>query len=96
MAAHMVAMLYGTDFSWMPEYAANVPQIIAKYGGSYTLKSAGQVEVPEGTIEPPAGVGVFTFPSRQAIHDFLNSDEYRPYIELRNRFSRTEILIFDA
>lgn len=96
MAAHMIAMLYGTDMSWIAEYAANVPQIIAKYGGSYNFRSSGEVLVPEGSVEPPAGVGTFNFPSRQAILDFLGSEEYRPYLELRNRFTRTEILVFDA
>lgn len=96
MAAHMIALLYTDDFSWTAEYAANVPGIVAKFGGRYNFVSDGPVEVAEGDIAAPAGVGIFDFPSREAIRDFLNSAEYAPYVELRNRFSRTQILVFDG
>lgn len=92
----MVAMIYATDFSWVPEYSANVPQIVAKYGGTYNFVSAGPVELAEGDMPVPSGVGTFNFPSREAIHEFLHSKEYQPFIELRNRHSKTQILIFDG
>lgn len=96
MTAHMVAMIYTNDTSWIGEYSANVPQIIRKYGGDYNFRSGGPVEVVEGNLPVPAGVGTFNFPSREAIMQFLNSEEYRPYLELRNRHSRTDILVFDG
>lgn len=96
MSAHMIAMLYAEDFSWIDEYSANVPQIVRKYGGDYDFVSAGIIERPEGEMPIPTGIGTFIFPSREAIRDFLNSEEYRPYVELRNRHSKTEILIFDG
>lgn len=96
MTAHMVAMIYATDFSWIGEYAANVPQIVRKYGGEYNFRSAGPVEVVEGELAAPIGIGAFNFPSREAIMAFLNSEDYRPYLELRTRHSRTEILVFDG
>ena len=96
MSAHMIAMIYATDFSWIPEYSKNVPQIVKKFGGSYNFVSAGPIEVPEGDLPIPAAVGTFNFPSREAILNFLNSKEYQPFIELRNRHSKTQILIFDG
>lgn len=96
MTAYMVAMLYGDDFSWVAEYSANVPQIVRKYGGEYDLVSAGKIERPEGDIPIPSGVATFKFPSREAIMSFLNAEEYQPFIELRNRHSKTQILIFDG
>lgn len=96
MAAHMIAMIYSNDNSWIAEYGANVPAIIAKYGGSYSFVSGGKVEVAEGDMPAPSGVGTFTFPSRQAIYDFLNSEEYRPYLELRMKHSTCQILVFDG
>lgn len=96
MTAHMVAMIYTDDISWMPEYAANVPQIVRQYGGDYNFVSAGKVELAEGDMPVPSGVGTFNFPSREAILAFLNAEEYRPFLELRNRYSKTQILIFDG
>ncbi|MDO7833692.1 DUF1330 domain-containing protein [Sphingobium sp. HBC34] len=96
MTAHMVSMIYSRDNSWIAEYSANVPAIIAKHGGSYTFVSRGKVEVAEGDLPVPSGVGTFTFPSRQAIHAFLESEEYRPYLELRQKYSTNQILMFDG
>ncbi|HEY6870964.1 MAG TPA: DUF1330 domain-containing protein [Novosphingobium sp.] len=96
MATRMIALLYADDFSWLPEYSANVPQIVTKYGGSYNFVATGPVEVLEGSLSVPAGVGIFDFPSREAAKQFLNAEEYQPYVELRNRHSRTEILLFDG
>lgn len=96
MTAHMVALIYTDDFSWIPEYSNNVPQIVRKYGGDYNFVSAGLIERPEGDIPIPSGVGTFDFPSRDAIMAFLNAEEYQPFVELRNRYSKTQILIFDG
>lgn len=96
MTAHMVALIYADDFSWIPEYSANVPQIVKKYGGDYNFVSAGPVELAEGDMPVPSGVGTFNFPSREAILAFLNAEEYQPFVELRNQHSKTQILIFDG
>lgn len=96
MAAHMVAMIYSRDSAWMSEYSNNVPDIIKKYGGSYTVVSGGPVELAEGDMPVPSGVATFTFPTREAIHQFLTCDEYRPYLELRNKYSTCQILVFDG
>lgn len=96
MSAHMVALMYADDMSWAEEYGANVPQIIKKYGGDYNFVSGGPVEVVEGDLPVPSGVGTFNFPSREAIMQFLNAEEYKPYADLRNRHSRTQIMIFDG
>lgn len=96
MPAHMVAMLYADNMDWIAEYSANVPRIVEKHGGKYSVVAAGPVEVVEGDLPVPTGVGVFDFPSREAIMAFLTCEEYQPYIELRNRHSKTQIMIFDG
>jgi uncharacterized protein (DUF1330 family) len=92
----MIAMLYADDFGWIEEYSANVPQIVASYGGSYNFISTGPVDVIEGNLPVPSGVGIFEFPSTQAARQFLSAEEYKPYVELRNRHSRTDVLVFDG
>ncbi|HET9629166.1 MAG TPA: DUF1330 domain-containing protein [Novosphingobium sp.] len=96
MATRMIALLYADDFSWLPEYSAHVPQIVASCGGSYNFVATGPVEVIEGDMPVPSGIGIFDFPSREAAKQFLHAEEYQPFVELRNRHSRTEILLFDG
>lgn len=96
MPAHMVTVIYCDDYSWIEEYSKHVPAMIEKHGGSYTIVSNGKVDVVEGDWSQPSGVAVFTFPSKQAILEFLNSEEYKPFLELRNRHSRNNILMFDG
>ncbi len=97
MAAIMLGMVYANDYCWLPEYIAHVPDIARKFGGEYHfLAEHGTVELGEGDMEVPTGVVTFDFPSREAVRAFLESEEYRPFIELRNRYSRVQILMFDS
>lgn len=96
MATRMIAFLYADNLDWMPEYSAHVPQIVAKHGGSYDFVSTGQVHVFEGGMEAPTGIGIFDFPSCEAAEAFLNAEEYKPYLQLRNLHSRSEIFAFDG
>ncbi|MBB4614296.1 DUF1330 domain-containing protein [Novosphingobium taihuense] len=96
MATRMIALLYAENMDWIPEYSANVPQMVAKYGGSYNFISTGEVKVLEGTFPAPTGIGIFDFPSVEAAQQFLDAEEYKPYLELRNKHSRNEIFAFDG
>ena len=96
MASRMVALLYADNLDWIPEYSANVPQIVTKYGGSYNFVATGEVKVLEGNLPAPTGVGIFEFPSCEAAKQFLDAEEYKPYLDLRNRHSRSEIFVFDG
>lgn len=96
MAARMIAFLYAENMDWAAEYGANVPQIVAKYGGSYNFVSAGPVAVLEGDRPQPSGVGIFDFPTAEAARQFIEAPEYQPYLDLRNKHSRTEVYAFDG
>ncbi len=97
MTAHMLGLIYARDYSWLPEYTASVPEIVRKYGGEYNFVAArGTIELAEGDAEVPTGVVVFNFPSREAAFEFMNCEEYKPFIELRSRHSKAQIFIFDG
>lgn len=97
MSAFMLGLLYATDYCWLPEYVAKVPEIARKYGGHYHfLAQHGTIELGEGDMPVPTGVVAFDFPSREAIKAFLESEEYKPFIELRNKYSTAQILMFDS
>lgn len=97
MSAFMLGFVYATDYCWLPEYVAAVPGIAAKYGGRYhTLAEHGTIELGEGDMPVPTGVVMFEFPTREDIRAFLHSEEYKPYIDLRSKYSTVQILLFDS
>ncbi len=95
MAAYMIALTDMHDPSWIEEYVAAVPAIIAEYGGEYVANGMGP-QLLEGAMDLPDSVTVFRFPSLDAIHAFLESEEYQPYIELRKSGSTISILAFES
>lgn len=95
MATRMITFLYADNMDWIAEYSAHVPQLVAKHGGAYNFVS-NDVEVLEGDRPTPTGTGIFEFPTPQAARDFLEDEEYAPFIELRNKHSRTEVYVCEG
>ncbi len=94
MPAYMVVNVYLREAEWVADYVANVPAIIRKYGGDYLAVSS-RLQKFEGEGPIPNQVALFTFPSLDAIDKFMNSDEYKPYKELRLAQSSAEIVGFE-
>ena len=40
MPVYLIAEVKGTDDAWIPDYAANVQDIVHKHGGKYLSRSA--------------------------------------------------------
>jgi uncharacterized protein (DUF1330 family) len=81
MTAYLIANVTVTDPEAFATYGAQVPAVIARFGGRYLVRG-GKVEIKEG--EPGLKrVVVVEFPSMQAAQDFYHSVDYAPLIELR-------------
>lgn len=94
MAAMMVVNMKIISREWMAEYFAEVPKILAEYGGqliaaSYSVTSAG------GTLPPPDRMAILCFPSVDAITRFLADPTYLRYREAREAGSQSNIFVFD-
>jgi uncharacterized protein (DUF1330 family) len=88
----------GADLSWVPDYQANVPSIVERYGGQYVGVSKGTpaaVERIEGTATPPDGIFIVRFPSMTDVEGFLNSPEYAPYRDARRLTTDGNIFAFE-
>jgi len=94
MTAYMVVSIDVQDPSWVADYVANVPAIIASHGGAYAAVS-GPVTVLEGTASAPTQLAIFTFPSQDAITAFMKDPAYTPYKEARLKGSTANIFSFD-
>lgn len=95
MAAYMIVSLTFHNLDWAKDYLANVPDMVRRHGGDYLARSK-LVERIEGEGAAPDQVVILTFPSLDAIRDFMASPDYAPFRNARIAATRTEILAFDA
>ncbi len=92
MKYYAVAELDVTDPSWVRDYITNVTPMIERRGGRY-LSRTSQIEQLEGERTPPPGFLLIEWPSREAAHEFYDSEEYRPYRDRRQAGARNEFFL---
>lgn len=94
----MSAYLYGNitihDPTLYEQYRAQVPAIIAKYGGRYLVRG-GAVEVVEGDVDAQRQV-ILEFPDMAALKAFYFSAEYKPMIAIRQRAATGSIVLIEG
>jgi uncharacterized protein (DUF1330 family) len=94
MAVYLIADVKVTDDSWIPDYAANVHDIVAKHGGKY-LSRSGNISTIEGEALDTTVIGLLQFPSREALQAFVADPEYAPYAEARQKGSISRFHVID-
>jgi len=94
----MAAYLYGNitiqDMALYEKYRAEVPAIIAKYGGRYLVRG-GAVAVVEGQFNAQRQV-ILEFPDMAALKAFYYSTEYAPLIAIRQKAATGSIVLIDG
>ena len=78
MSVYLIADVKITDDSWVPEYAANVHDIVHKHGGKYLSRSA-NIQNIEGDPLDTTLIALLEFPSQEALDAFVNDPDYAPY-----------------
>ncbi len=82
MTVYVIADVTVTDDSWIPDYAANVHDIVHKHGGKY-LSRSGNIRTIEGEPLDSTLVALIEFPSMEAVQAFASDPEYAPYAKAR-------------
>lgn len=94
----MTAYLHGNiqihDMDLYKEYTAQVPAVIAKYGGRYLVRG-GAVEVVEGDVSVKRQV-ILEFPDMTALKTFYFSKEYAPLKDVRLQAATGSILLIEG
>lgn len=94
----MAAYLYGNiqihDMALYEQYRAQVPAIIAHYGGRYLVRG-GAVEVVEGDLSAQRQV-ILEFPDMTSLKAFYFSKEYAPLIAIRQRAATGSIVLIEG
>jgi uncharacterized protein (DUF1330 family) len=94
MAAYLIANIDVTDPAGYEEYRKGVPPTILAHGGRFLVRG-GALDVLEGSWTPKRLV-LIEFPSMAALRSWYDSPEYRPLIELRNRFARSSLVAVEG
>ena len=82
MAVYLIANVTVTDDAWLPDYAANVHEIVHKHGGKYLARSA-NVSTLEGEPSDATMIALLEFPSAEAVRAFVDDPAYAPYSQAR-------------
>ena len=94
MTVYVIADVKVTDESWIPDYAANVHDIVHKHGGKYLSRSS-NVTTVEGDPLNSTFVAIIQFPSMEAVQAFASDPEYAPYGQARQAGSVSRLHVVD-
>ncbi len=94
MPAYLIANIDVTDPAAFEAYRAQVPAVIAQYGGRYAVRG-GDVTAVEGTPDYKRLV-VLEFPTMAALKAFYHGPEYAPLIKLRQSASRGDVVLVEG
>jgi uncharacterized protein (DUF1330 family) len=95
MSVYVIADIKVTDDSWLPDYAANVHNIVHKHGGKYLTRSS-NIKTVEGEALDTTLIALIEFPSMQALEAFATDPEYAPYGEARQKGSVSRFHVVDS
>ncbi len=94
MSVYLIADVKVTDDSWIPDYAANVHDIVHKHGGKYLSRSANITNM-EGEPLDTTLIALVEFPSLESAQAFANDPEYANYGQARRDGSVSRFNIID-
>ena len=94
MTVYVIADVKVTDDSWVPNYAANVHEIVHKHGGKYLSRSA-NIKTIEGEELDSTLVALIEFPSMEAVQAFASDPEDAPYAKARQAGSVSRLHVID-
>lgn len=94
MTAYLIANIAVTDSERYPLYRAQVPEVVAQYGGRFLVR-AGAVHPLEDDFGFDRFV-VIEFPSLEAARRFYDSPEYAPLLKLRVETTKSQVALVEG
>lgn len=82
MSAYFIACVTAHHDGWAADYRANVPAIVARYGGELVARATEFVRF-EGEGTSPDYTVIIRFPSLDDVRAFMACPEYAPLKEAR-------------
>lgn len=94
MTVYVIADVKVTDDSWIPEYAANVHDIVHKHGGKY-LSRTSNITTVEGEPLDTTLVALIQFPTMDAVQAFASDPDYATFGTARQAGSISRLHVVD-
>jgi len=82
------------DDNWVPDYGANVHEIVHSHGGKRLSRSA-NVTTVEGEGLDTTFIALLQFPSMKAVQTFAGDPEYAPFAKARQDESISRLHVTD-
>ncbi len=94
MPVYLIAEVKVTDDAWIPEYTANVHNIVQKHGGKYLSRSA-NVTTIEGEAPDTTIIALLEFPTIEDVHAFAEDPAYADYRAARQAGAVSNFYVID-
>ena len=94
MTVYVIADVKVTDEAWIPDYAANVHDIVHRHGGKYLSRSANITNL-EGEPLDTTLIAIIEFPDMESVQAFANDPDYAPYGKARSDGSVSKLNVID-
>lgn len=94
MSVYLIADIQVTNDNWVPEYAAEVHDMVARHGGRYLARS-GNIETLEGAALPSTLIAIIEFPDRASLDAFAADPAYAPFGKARQAGSVSRFRVID-
>ena len=95
MAHFLIANVKVNDDSWIPEYAANVHDIVHKHGGKYLARS-GNITLIEGAHPGTDVIAIIEFPEMDKLQAFMNDPDYKRFADARQAGTESVFVAIDS
>ncbi len=94
MPVYLITDVKVTDDAWIPDYAANVHDIVDKHGGKHLSRSGNITTIEDEGLDSTL-IAILELPSREAAQAFANDPEYAKFRQARQNGSISRFHIID-
>ena len=94
MSVFVIADIKVNNADWVPAYATNVHNLVARHGGKY-LSRSGNITSLEGEKSDSTLIALLQFPDAAAVQAFATDPDYAPYAARRQSGSRSRFTMID-
>ena len=98
MTSKAVYMIGDVDIKNIEEYKKymkKVKPMIESYGGEYLIRG-GKIDALETNLWKPTRMVLVKFPNKKSAMEWYNSDEYKPYKNIRLKNASSNILMVEG
>ena len=98
MTSKTVYMIGDVDIKNIEEYKKymkKVKPMIESYGGEYLIRG-GEIDALETNLWEPTRMVLVKFPNKEIAMEWYNSDEYKPYKNIRLTNATSNILVVEG